>query len=105
MTDYKPKALRRALERKGMTCLREDGHHIMLVREYPGGPKLVTRISRGSKAGYDDFLLAKVGRQLGLHLIEVKRLVECPMSTQDWDDLISERCTDGVNPLSPHLGN
>ncbi|MEZ5184766.1 MAG: type II toxin-antitoxin system HicA family toxin [Candidatus Nanopelagicales bacterium] len=103
MTYYKAKDILKALTSKGMEEIPGDGsHHIMLKREYEGGPTLISRISRGSKAGYDDFLLTQVGKQLALNLSEVKLLVKCPMKQAEWDQIVAERCPDGINPLAPY---
>lgn len=38
----------------------------------------------GSKYVYDDFLLGKMGRQLKLNLGQVKRLIRCPLTREEY---------------------
>lgn len=106
MTAIKAKDLVAALTRKGMSVMSDAGdHHTMLCREYDNGPKLITRVSHGSRVQYDDYLLGLVGRQLALRLGELKDLVRCPLTTEAWDELVAQRCPDGVNPWAPFRRN
>lgn len=101
MSDIKARDLVDALVRKGMQVDTDAKHHVMLKRRYKGGPTLISRISRGSRSGYDDYLLAQVAKQLALQLAELRQLIECPLSREDWDRIVAERCPDGVNPYAP----
>jgi len=85
-----------ALLSKGME--RDENHHHMYRKTIDGVTHLVTRISHGSKE-IDDGLAKLMGNQLCLQLREFWRLIECPLSEEEWDDLVRGRCVDGRNPF------
>lgn len=85
-----------ALEAKGME--RDESHHHMFRKQIGGVTTLVTRISHNSKE-IDDGLASLMGKQLCLNLREFWELVECPLSEEQWDTLVTDRCHDGRNPF------
>ena len=91
--------VRAALEAKGM--VPDQNHHLMLRKKLDGVVTLVTRMSRdgedirGARAG----LMAS---QCALFLSEFWQLVECPLSQEEWEGKIRERCPDGRNPFIGH---
>lgn len=87
-----------ALEAKGME--REEGHHHMFRKQVDGVTTLVTRISHDSKEIGDGIGLL-MGRQLCLRLKEFWALVDCPLTEERWDAIVTERCNDGRNPFFP----
>lgn len=40
-----------------------------------------------------------MGKQLCLNLREFWELIQCPLSEEQWDALVAERCEDGLNPF------
>ncbi len=89
-------AVETALLAKGME--RDEAHHHMYRKTIDGVTHLVTRISHGSKE-INDHLGGLMGKQLCLQLREFWSLIECPLTEEEWDDLGTERCVDGRNPL------
>jgi len=85
-----------ALEAKGME--RTESHHHMFRKQVGGVTTLVTRISH-SVRDIDDGLGRLMGKQLCLNLREFWELVECPLTEQQWDALVADRCQDGLNPF------
>ena len=85
-----------ALLAKGME--RDDTHHHMYRKSIDGVTHLVTRMSHGSKE-IDDGLAKLMANQLCLELREFWNLVECPLSEEEWEALVAERCVDGRNPF------
>lgn len=92
------KQVAQALEAKGMQ--RTESHHHMFRKEVDGVTTLVTRVSHDAKE-IGDGLGLLMGRQLCLHLKEFWRLVDCPLSEEDWDAIVESRCQDGRNPFFP----
>ena len=86
----------RALLAKGME--RDESHHTMFRKTLQGVTHLVTRISHGSR-DIDDGLAKLMANQLSLRLGEFQQLIECPLSEDDWDRLVRERCVGGRNPF------
>ena len=86
----------RALLAKGMES--SESHHTMFRRKVDGVTTLVTRVSHGTPEIGNE-LASLMARQCALHLREFVALVECELSRTDWDQLISERCSEGKNPL------
>ena len=78
----------------------KDTHHIMFRKELGGVTVLVTRISHGSKE-IGDSLAKLMANQLCLQLREFWNLIDCPLSEEDWDALVSQRCLEG-NPFIGH---
>jgi len=89
-----------ALLDKGMEP--DENHHHMYRKTIDGVTQLVTRISHGSGGEINDHLAGLMGKQLCLQLAEFKRLVECPLSEEEWDIIVRERCPDGRNPFLGH---
>jgi hypothetical protein len=79
----------------------DENHHFMLRKKLEGVTTLVTRMSRdgadirGDRAG----LMAS---QCALYTSEFWQLVECPLSQEQWEELIKQRCADGRNPFIGH---
>lgn len=86
----------KALEEKGME--RDETHHHMFRKEIDGVTALVTRISH-SGDDIDDGLGKMMGNQLCLQLKEFWNLVDCPLSEEEWEALVVERCSGGRNPF------
>jgi hypothetical protein len=85
-----------ALLDKGME--RDEGHHTMFRKQIEGVTQLVTRISHSSKE-INDGLARLMGNQLCLQLKEFWDLVDCPLTQEEWERLVRERCVDGRNPF------
>jgi hypothetical protein len=85
-----------ALVHKGMTP--DNEHHVMFTKTVDGVTHLITRISHGARE-LDDHLLSLMGKQCALYLKEFVRLVDCPLSEEEWDNLVRARCADGHNPF------
>lgn len=85
-----------ALVAKGMD--RDENHHHMFRKQVDGVTRLVTRISHGSDE-INDHLGKLMGNQLCLQLKEFWNLVDCPLSEEEWDQLVAERCAGGRNPF------
>ena len=77
---------------------RDDSHHHMFRKTIEGVTHLVTRISHGAKQ-IDDNLGKRMANQCCLQLKEFWQLVDCPLSEEDWDAKVRERCADGRNPF------
>lgn len=77
---------------------RDEKHHHMFCKKVDGVTTLVTRISHGARE-LDQGLGLLMGKQLCLTLKEFWSLVDCPLSEQDWDRLVAERCPEGHNPF------
>src|SRR3954454_15818157 len=90
-------AVEQALLDKGMD--RDENHHHMYRKTLDGVTHLVTRISHGSGGEINDTLGKLMGNQLCLQLREFWNLVECPLSEDEWDALVRERCANGRNPF------
>lgn len=78
---------------------QDEAHHHMYRKSIDGVTHLVTRISHGRGNEIDDGLGLLMARQCCLQLREFWRLVDCPMSEQEWDALVAERCASGRNPF------
>ena len=85
-----------ALLEKGME--QDESHHIMFRKRLEGVTHLVTRISHSARE-IDDGLGKLMASQLCLQLREFWRLVDCPLSEEDWDELVQQRCASGRNPF------
>jgi hypothetical protein len=85
-----------ALEAKGME--RDENHHHMFRKTVEGVTHLVTRMSHNAHEINDD-LGKRMANQLCLQLREFWRLVECPLSQEEWEALVASRCPDGRNPF------
>jgi hypothetical protein len=77
---------------------RDESHHHMYRKTLDGVTHLVTRISHSGKE-IDNHLGKLMASQLCLQLAEFWRLVDCPMSEDEWDQLIRDRCAQGRNPF------
>jgi hypothetical protein len=76
----------------------EGRHHHMLKKEVDGITTLITRTSRDDRE-INDTLATLMARQCCLQLREFWQLVDCPLSQEDWDRLVRERCANGRNPF------
>jgi hypothetical protein len=86
----------RALLEKGMEP--DESHHHMFRKTIDGVTHLVTRISHGS-GEINDSLGRLMGNQLCLQLREFWNLIDCPLSEDEWNELVRQRCVDGRNPF------
>lgn len=86
-----------ALQAKG--AVPSETHHTIYRLEIDGVVTLVTRISHGARQ-LDDYLLGMMAKQCALRKAEFLDLVDCPMSAEDWESLVRERCSDGRNPFT-----
>lgn len=85
-----------ALVAKGME--RDETHHSMFRKTIKGVTHLVTRVSHGARE-IDDGLGKLMANQCCLQLREFWSLVDCPLSEEEWDALVVDRCADGRNPF------
>ncbi len=85
-----------ALLAKGMEP--DENHHTMLRKKIDGVTTLVTRMSHDDKEIRGD-LIGLMARQCCLKAPEFWDLIDCPLSAEDWDKLVKERCADGRNPF------
>ena len=88
--------IERALLEKGME--RDEKHHHMYRKTLEGVTHLVTRMSHGGGA-IDNSLGKLMANQCCLQLQEFWRLVDCPLTEEEWDELVRERCAEGRNPF------
>jgi hypothetical protein len=77
---------------------RTESHHSMFRKKVEGTTQLVTRISHGA-AEIDDGLGKRMANQCCLQLKEFWQLIDCPLSEEEWDDLVRQRCGGGRNPF------
>jgi hypothetical protein len=84
------------LEAKGME--RDENHHHMFRKQVDGVTVLVTRISHNAKE-INDGLARLMGKQLVLSLKEFWELVDCSLDEEGWNELVADRCHEGVNPF------
>ena len=96
MATRRAEQVAQALLDKGMA--QDEKHHHMFRKSLEGVTHLVTRISHSAKE-IDDGLGKRMANQCCLQLREFWRLVDCPLSEDDWDELIRERCPGGRNPF------
>lgn len=89
-------AVAEALQAKGMEP--DESHHHMYRKTVDGATRLVTRISHNAKEINDD-LGKRMANQLCLQLREFWQLVDCPLSEEEWEKLVADRCRDGRNPF------
>jgi len=81
----------KALGSKGFE-IEEGGRHIKCKLLVDGLPtRILTVFSRGSRGEYNDFMLGKVSRQLGLQRKEFDDLVDCPLDKPGYLTLLRER--------------
>jgi hypothetical protein len=89
------RVVRQALLDKG--AVQDENHH-MFHKEVEGVTHLITRISHGARE-ISDGLAKAMAAQCCLRLKEFWELVECPLSEEDWDMKVKERCSGGRNPF------
>lgn len=68
----------------------DNSHHVMLTKRIDGVVVALTRASHGRKDVTPGVMRA-MAKQCHLTLSEFVRLVDCPMSQGDWEELILER--------------
>jgi hypothetical protein len=85
-----------ALTAKGM--VQDESHHHMFRKTIGGVTTLVTRMSLDDRE-INDTLAVLMARQCCLYLREFWQLVDCPLTTEQWDALVRERCSGGRNPF------
>lgn len=96
MTTRKVAIVEGAQLAKGME--RDENHHSMYRKTIEGVTHLVTRISHGGNE-IDDGLGKLMANQLCLQLTEFWELIDCPLSEDEWDAIVLDRCADGRNPF------
>jgi hypothetical protein len=89
-------AVGKALTDKGMVS--DEGHHRMYRKTVAGVTTLVTRISHNARE-IDEHIGKLMANQCALRLREFWELVDCPMSEEEWDQLVASRCQGGRNPF------
>jgi hypothetical protein len=70
----------------------------MFTKDLDGVTQLITRISHGADE-IGDTLAKRMANQCCLRPREFWQLVDCPLSEEQWDALVRERCIDGRNPF------
>jgi hypothetical protein len=91
------RVVRQALQDKGM--IPDEGDHEFFRKNIPGVNHLVTKISHSGK-DIGDAKATRMANQLCLHLREFWSLVDCPLSEEDWEAIVRQRCPNGTNPLT-----
>ncbi len=95
MATHRARDVRQALLDKGM--VQSQSHHEMYRKTIEGVTQLVTRVSHNAR-NIDDGLGGMMAKQCCLQLKEFWELVDCPLSEDDWNDKVRERCSGGRNP-------
>lgn len=99
MTVLRTRDVRAALTAKGMEPA--DAHHKMFSKTHDGLITLKTRVSHGSTTIGDE-LISRMAKQCALRTAEFVALIECTLSQEAWEALVSERCVGGRNPYLPN---
>jgi hypothetical protein len=89
----KHRDIRSGLEAKGFT-VDDQRRHIVLIYEDIQGRITTARtmLSHGARGSdISDNLLGRMARQVGLDRSDFLRLIDCPMSREDFDAVISKR--------------
>jgi hypothetical protein len=81
--------------------VRSESHHHMFTKTLDGTVSLITRMSHNGQEISRD-LATRMARQCALNTAEFWRLVDCPLTKEEWDGIIRERCADGRNPFIGH---
>jgi hypothetical protein len=89
MTTAKTKDIRKALTGKGFQNT-ESHHEMFWLFAYGKKTSIRTRLSHGCEE-YDDSLLGLMAKQLKLKRGELNRLIECPMSGDEYLDGLVQR--------------
>ncbi len=76
----------------------DEKHHHMFRKSVEGVTHLVTRISHSARE-IDDHNGGLMAKQLALRLGEFWQLVDCPLTSEQWEALVKERCQGGHNPF------
>ena len=77
---------------------RDENHHHMFRKTLEGVTQLVTRLSH-SGGEIDDGLAKMMASQCCLQLREFWNLVDCSLTEEDWNAIVTERCARGQNPF------
>lgn len=88
----KHRDVRSGLEAKGFT-VDDQRRHIALIYEDLQGRITTARTMLSHGAGGNDIsdnLLGRMARQVGLDRSDFLRLIDCPMSREDFDAVISK---------------
>ena len=82
--------LRSALCSKGA---REDPtkDHVFFYIEVNGKAFRATKLSHGARGQISDELFSLIARQMRLKTAELRKFVECPLGSEEWVRLWSER--------------
>jgi len=78
-----------ALVAKGMTPT--NNHHKMFRMEVDGVLAVVTRVSHGRGGEINESLGNLMARQCQLELKQFWELIDCPLSADQWQDLIRQK--------------
>ena len=70
----------------------------MFRKKVGGVTTLVTRMSHDDKEIRGN-LAVLMAHQCCLNTAEFWQLVECPLTRERWEELVTERCKDGRNPF------
>jgi hypothetical protein len=84
---------------KGM--VPTESHHLMLKKTVDGVTEVITRMSHDDKE-ISGGLAKLMAHQCYLHAAEFWDLIDCPLSQEDWEKLIKQRCVNGRNPFLGH---
>lgn len=96
----KHREVRRGLAAKGFV-IDEQRRHVVFVYQDLQGRTTTARTMLSHGAGGNDVgdnLLGRMARQVGLDRTDFLRLIDCPMSRQEFDAIIVE--LDGTEPES-----
>lgn len=87
MASRKPRELREGLEKKGFTMSNvKHKRYMLFVKGKKTG--IWTEVSHGSKSEIGDPLLSIMARQVRLPKREFLNLIDCPMSQNDYLDIL-----------------
>lgn len=90
MTVYRPREIAKSLHKKGF--IPEERDHIYYIFMLNGRlTHIRTKLSHGSQKEYGDSLLSIMSKQLHIKKIELEKLIDCPISKEDYIKLLKER--------------
>ncbi|MGZ9083660.1 MAG: hypothetical protein ACXW3U_16425 [Rhodoplanes sp.] len=94
----KHREVRSGLAAKGFIVDEQRRHIIFVYEDLEGRTTTARTLLSHASAGSDisDNLLGRMARQVGLASRDFVRLIDCPMSRNDFDAVVTER--DGKNP-------
>lgn len=90
MTVFRPREIAKSLHKKGF--VPEERDHTFYTFMLNGRlTHIRTKLSHGSRIEYGDNLLSIMSRQLHIKKNELKKLIDCPISKEDYIKLLKER--------------